>query len=123
MFLEIDPKLMKTHEGSQKKRWFRDSEDGCDLFVWEDDQGEIKCFQFWYQDALVEWDRESGIKTGSIDNKSGAFVNLQSDIYQIDEDINLEILDAVKDILNKKSEDNNILVSIKETLYKISENK
>ena len=123
MFLEIDPKLIKTHEGSQKKRWFRDSMDGCDLFIWENDQGQIKCFQFWYQDALVEWDSEKGIKTGSIDNKSGAFVNLQSDLYQIDENINLEILNAVKDILNKKSGDNNILISIKETLYKISENK
>ena len=123
MFLEIDPKLIKTYQDSQKRRWFRDSEDGCDLFIWEDDKGQIKCFQFWYQDALVEWDRESGVKTGSIDDKSGAFVNIQSDIYQMDQNINKEILHAVKDILNKKSGDDNILISIKDTLHKISENK
>jgi hypothetical protein len=123
MFLEIDPKLIKTPPDSQKKRWFRDSEDGCDLFIWEDDKGQIKCFQFWYHDALVEWDREGGIRTGSIDEKSGAFVSIQSDLYQIDQNINREILHTVKDILNKKSGENSILISIKDTLHKISDYK
>ena len=119
MFLEIDPQLMKPSEDPQKKRWFRDSEDGCDLFIWEDAEGQIKGFQFWYHDALVDWDRERGIRTGSIDNKSGAFMSIQSDLYQIDRDVNKEVIDIVINLLNKKPTDNQIITFIKDTLSKI----
>jgi hypothetical protein len=121
MFHEIDPQLMKPPDGSQKKRWLRDSEDGCDLFIWEDEEGNVKCFQFWFHDALVDWDRDRGLRTGSIDDKSGAFVNIQSDLYQIHQNVNKEILEVVKDLLNKKSINNKVLTSIKDTLYQISE--
>ena len=95
MFLEIDQSLLKPARDGSKKRWFRDTPEECDLFVWEDEEGNVRRFQFWYQDALIKWDLERGIRTGRIDAKSGAFVNYQSDLYRLHSDIDDDLLDTV----------------------------
>jgi hypothetical protein len=121
MFYEIDPELIKQVEDAQEKRWFRDAEAECDLLVWLSENNEISRFQFWHYDALVEWDSLNGLKTGLVNKDSGAFTHYQSQLYRLHQDIDEEILSAVKNILIQKvDEDDRILSQIKNILYKIS---
>lgn len=121
MFCEIDPQLIKPPSNSQKKRWFRDSKAECDLFVWEDLNGKIKRFQFWHHEALVEWNENTDIKTGHVDQNSGAFVNYQSELYHLHQNLDDKILLVVKDLLNNKSiEENQSLTEVKNILHEIS---
>ncbi len=79
MFTQIDKNLLKNP--LENKSWFRDSENGCDLFIWLDEYGQIIHFQLWHEDFLVEWELNSGIKTGQLDSSEGSFHNLQSPSY------------------------------------------
>lgn len=80
MFSKIDPELLKDQE--KNKTWYRDAENNCDLFVWEDSGLTITKFQLWYEDFLLEWDRNSGLRSGRLDPEVGSFRSYQSPSYK-----------------------------------------
>jgi hypothetical protein len=121
MFYEIDPHLLKTPGGSGKKRWFRDALGDYDLFVWEDEEDKIKKFQFWYHEALLEWSQESGYKTGTMDPKSGAFVNYQSDLYKFHKNLDKDIIFLIKNVMDHEvSDESQAFNYIREILLEIA---
>jgi hypothetical protein len=121
MFNEIDPSIMKPAEDLVKKRWFRDSDAECDLFVWVDEQGQLKRFQFWHHDALVEWDKLNGLKTGHVDRDSGAFIHYQTTTYKFHQHFDEEIITIVSEILtHEKLGENESLNDVKNILNEIT---
>ena len=117
MFFEIDPDLLKQTDAELNKRWFRDAESECDLLVWEGSEGNLNRFQFWYQDALLEWHTEQGVKTGHVDRSSGAFTHYQSELYRLHHGLDKEILAYVTSIIGKKTnQEENIFIKIFEIL-------
>jgi hypothetical protein len=121
MFYEIDPQLIKTSDNAVKKRWFRDELGEYDLFVWEDKDGKINKFQFWYQEALLEWSQKSGYKTGTMDPKSGAFINYQSDLYRFHKDLDKDIILLVKNVMTQAvSEESAAFNYIREILIEVA---
>ena len=122
MFYEIDPSLIKSSNPELRKRWYRDYENECDLFVWQDQNSKIHSFQFWYKDALLQWEEDKGIKTGKIDERSGAFMSLQSDLFRMHQETNTEIVNTVYNLLgNKDNVDLDIIDNIRNVLYDIAE--
>lgn len=113
MFFEIDSDLLKQVDLPLKKRWFRDAAAECELLVWEDEVNEIKRFQFWHQDALLEWNWDSGIKTGHVDKSSGSFTHYQSDLYRMHQGLDVEILTFVTHLIkNKTSQEGDLINKI-----------
>jgi hypothetical protein len=104
MFHEIDPELIKQPGSFSKKRWFRDADAECDLFLWQDDADQLQRFQFWYHDALIEWDHITGIRTGHIDAISGSFIHYQSVFFRLHHNLDQEIIQGVRDLLNNKND-------------------
>ena len=122
MFYEIDPQLIKNSEESGKKRWFRDGLGEYDLFVWEDEDSAITKIQFWYHEALLEWSKADGYKTGSMDPKSGAFISYQSDLYRFHKELDQEILSMVKHVMDKSmSEEEGTFNYIRDILSDIAD--
>ena len=111
MFFEIDPDLLKQEDQPLTKRWFRDPVTGCDLLVWGDDICELKRFQFWHQQALLEWNRDGGIKTGYVNAANGAFRHYQSELYRLHRDLDSEILAFVTDLIHKNISQEGELIS------------
>ena len=111
MFFEIDSDLLKQVDLPLKKRWFCDAAAECELLVWEDEINEIKRFQFWHQDALVEWNWDSGIKTGHVDKTSGSFTHYQSELYRMHQGLDNEILDFVTNLIKNKSSQEGDLIN------------
>ena len=100
MFYEIDTELIKQTDKLGNKRWFRNADAECDLLVWEDKSGNVCKFQFWHDDALVEWEKNIGLRTGHVDKSSGAFQHYQSKLYRLHEDSDQDILAYVNELLN-----------------------
>ena len=122
MFFEIDLELIKQEDEGQTKRWFRDSDAECDLLVWEDLKGIINRIQFWYYDALLQWDAQQGVKTGMVNRSSGAFMHYHSDLYRFHEKFDEEVIATIKHIIDRKmSEDNQLLIDVKNILFQISD--
>jgi hypothetical protein len=107
MFFEIDPELLKQTDLPLYKRWFRNAAAECDLLIWENEFRDIERFQFWHQEALLEWQNKSGIRTGYVDKSSGAFTHYQSDLYRMHQNLDNEIIDYVQNLVehNKSAED------------------
>jgi len=103
MFQEINPDLIKQPAASSRKRWFRDAEIDCDLFLWQDEGGKLRRFQFWYQDALVEWNQDTGVRTGHVDAINGSFVHYQSKLFRLHHNMDQDIMRGVKDLLENKT--------------------
>ncbi len=121
MFHEIDPALIKQSSPFSKKRWFRDAEAECDLFLWQDDRNKLQRFQFRYQDALIEWDHIKGIRTGHIDALSGSFIHYQSKLFRMHQNLDLEIIQGIKQMLTNKEDDlQEGMRQIREILYEIA---
>lgn len=101
MFREIDKQFLKYSEEDIgfEKRWFRDAERECDIFVWQDNKQIIR-FQFWYNDFLLEWDRTKGIKTGKIDASTGSFHSYQTPIFRYHDNFDKEIYNSVQQLLS-----------------------
>ena len=100
MFIEIDPKYIKNDDEHLNKRWFRDAKSGCDLLVWQNENGEIVKFQFWKDEALIEWNQGKGLKTGKIDPATGGFKNYQASFYRYHFDFDKKIVKNVKNLIN-----------------------
>jgi hypothetical protein len=111
MFFEIDPDLLKQVDQPLIKRWYRDSGAECDLLVWGDEKNEIKRFQFWHQDALLEWNSASGIKTGHVDKASGSFTHYQSDLYRMHHNLDTEILNFVSNLVQNHASSQEDLIN------------
>jgi len=103
MFYEIDAELIKQTDKLKNKRWFRNADAECDLLVWEDKRGNVCKFQFWHDDALVEWDKDIGLRTGHVDKSSGAFQHYQSKLYRLHENSDEDLLNYVRELLNHVS--------------------
>ena len=80
MFSKINPELLKDQE--QNKTWYRDADNDCDLFVWENSGETITKFQLWYENFLLEWDIQSGLRSGRLDPEVGSFRSYQSPSYK-----------------------------------------
>ena len=78
MFNRISTDLLKT----SNKIWYRNAEIECDLFIWEDDNKKVKRFQVWQEENLIEWDVQSGFKSGQLDPAEGSFRSYQSPSYK-----------------------------------------
>jgi hypothetical protein len=111
MFFEIDPDLLKQVDQPLKKRWFRDSGAECDLLVWEDEVNVLRRFQFWHQQALLEWNYDSGIKTGHVDVANGSFTHYQSELYRLHQNLDGEILRFVTNLIQKKISEEGDLIN------------
>jgi hypothetical protein len=121
MFFEIDPDLIKKSDDEPYRRWFRDSEAACDLIIWEDKNHVIERFQFWHEDALIEWKSGEGLKTGVVDQTSGAFTHYQTRLYRIHHHFDDKALSLVHDLLKHKSiDENDTLLQIKQILFEIA---
>ncbi len=121
MFHEIDPELIRQSNPLSVKRWFRDAEAECDLFLWQDEKNKLQRFQFRYQDAVIEWDQLKGIRTGHIDALSGSFIHYQSRLFRLHQNLDLEIIQGVKHLLNFKEDDlQGDMRQIREILYEIA---
>jgi len=121
MFFEIDPDLIKKTENETSRRWFRDSEAACDLIIWENEEGHIRRFQFWHDDALIEWKDGDGLKTGIVDQTSGAFTHYQTQLYRMHQHFDDDVLALVTGLLHQKNvEEDDTLIRIKQILFEIA---
>jgi hypothetical protein len=121
MFHEIGQEFIKQQDSLPKKRWFRDADAECDLFLWQNDKKELRHFQFRYHDALIEWDPQHGLRTGHVDSVSGSFIHYQSIFFRLHHDLDQQIIRGVKDLLDHKNDD--LLAemgSIQEVLHEIA---
>jgi hypothetical protein len=122
MFHEIDPELIKQSGPYSRKRWFRDAEAECDLFLWQDERNKLVRFQFRYQNALIEWDHQKGIRTGHIDVLSGSFVHYQSKLFRLHQNLDAEIIQGVQHLLNDQNDNlQDEMNSIRKVLYEIAD--
>ena len=121
MFFEIDPDLIKKTENESRRRWFRDSEAACDLFIWENADQKIERFQFWHEDALVEWKAGKGLRTGHVDQSSGSFTHYQTQLYRIHHHFDNELLSLVNDLMHQKNaEHEDAFTQVKQILFEIA---
>ncbi len=123
MFFEIDQDILKSTDQSLIKRWFRDSESDCDLMVWEDAEQNIERFQFWSVDALLEWNKSGGIKTGHVDKSNGVFTHYQSELYRLHNDLNTQIVEFVINLVKNRKSEQHVLNKIYLILSEISKKK
>lgn len=102
MFREVNKGYLKITEEDREldKRWFRDAERECDIFVWQNPRETIVRFQFWYHESLLEWDQVKGIKTGKVDATTGAFRSYQTPIFRYHSSFDQEILDNIQQLIN-----------------------
>jgi hypothetical protein len=99
MLREIDPHVMKPEKSGLIRRWLRDAEKNCDVFIWTDASGTIKRFQFWSGAILLEWQSGIGLRTGNADMTSGGFVSLQAASFQYHFNAKNEVLEAAREKL------------------------
>ncbi len=99
MFIKIKPDVLKEQEAG--KFWYRDADNESDLFLWQDESGRLKRFQFWHQNKLLEWDERSGYKSGNLDNEVGSFKSYQSPSYHYHQEFNtgfaVEMMEFLKE--------------------------
>jgi len=100
MFIEINPEYIKNDDNHLTKRWFRDAENGCDLLVWLNEEHNIVKFQFWKDEALIEWTLKNGLKTGRVDPATGGFKNYQASFYRYHFNFDQKIVENVKQLIN-----------------------
>ena len=100
MFIEINPEYIKNDDIHLKKRWFRDAENGCDLLVWQDDEQNVVKFQFWKDEALIEWTAKKGLRTGKVDPATGGFKNYHASFYRYHFNFDQKIVENVKQLIN-----------------------
>jgi hypothetical protein len=107
MFREVNKDYLKSTEEDRglDKRWFRDAERECDIFVWQNDQHKIIRFQFWYHETLLEWDQIKGYKTGKVDATTGAFKSYQTTIFRYHTNFDQEILSNIQHLINGNNRD------------------
>jgi len=79
MFYEIDNSLIQQEDPNLHAHWFRDSRRDRDLFVWKDDNRKIVRVQLSYNDIIVEWDKENGVRTGRLYGKGKLSAKTLSD--------------------------------------------
>lgn len=100
LFREINQALLKKTESDLNKRWFRDVDRNCDLFIWQNIDNEVVKFQFWHDEVLLEWDIGKGIKTGKMDVNTGAFMNYQAPIFRYHDNFNRDIILTIRSLIN-----------------------
>ncbi len=119
MFVKIKQEVLKEQDAN--KSWYRDVENECDLFIWLNTSDNLKHFQLWYKNNLLEWDRQKGLKSGSLDEETGSFKNYQSPSYHYHRSFNnelaLKMIGFLGDSL-EANEERNILTKIIEMLRK-----
>ncbi len=97
MFQEIDPSFLKERDGN--KSWFRDAENNCELFIWKNNVHQIVRFQFWHEDYLVEWNIETGFKSGRLDPEVGAFRSYQSPSFRYHHHFESDLISKMEKLL------------------------
>jgi len=99
VFIEINKDLLKKTESELDKRWFRDVDRNCDLFIWQDDKKNIVRFQFWIEESLLEWNSDKGFKTGRLDHHTGAFTSYQAPIFRYHSSFDKDVLDSIQSLI------------------------
>jgi len=123
VFVEINKDLLKKTESDLEKRWFRDADRNCDLFLWQNTGKEVMRFQFWVEDTLLEWNAASGFKTGRLDQHSGAFTNYQAPIFRYHQRLDEDILNSIEHLLQgdlDKADDLAVFDTVLEQLEKLN---
>lgn len=123
MFVEINKELLKQTDINLDKRWFRDVDRECDLFIWQDDDNKIVRFQFWMDDSLLEWNNDKGFKTGKLDQNTGAFRSYQAPMFRYHSNSDNEILTTVSQLLQgdlDQDEAEEVFDSVYDELAKIN---
>lgn len=102
MFVEVDHKLLKQSSGKPNsiKRWFRDADRDCDIFIWQNDSKEIIRFQFWLKEYLLEWNQRRKFKTGKLDSDIKGFKSYQSPTYKYHSNPDTIIIHSVFNIIS-----------------------
>lgn len=103
--------LHKVSEGleipSRLKYWLQ-SDGPVELFIWQHSDGEMAKFQVLFMETFVEWEDGSGIKTGRILSKRNVdtpLINEDEWVFQIDQNIDEEKLEKVKNLASMVSEE------------------
>lgn len=102
--------LHKVSEGleipARLKYWLR-SDGPVELFVWQHADGEIAKVQILFFEVFVEWEDGVGLKTGRILSKRNVDSPLITEdewVFQIDQNIDVEKLDRVKELTTHLSD-------------------
>jgi len=120
VLVEIDPSMMAPPTGPLKKRWYREGEKKLDLFIWLNDAEEIVRSQLFFQDEVLDWNRENGIKTGILESIDGGFSNLSSSTFSYHDAANQDqILEMTQVLKDSEREDLPIIDKVLQ-LFKIS---
>ena len=61
---EVRKDLLRQQPGTTQ-RWFQ-GPDGCDLFLWYDDQKGLSQLQLTFERRVVEWSGPEGLRTGRL---------------------------------------------------------
>ena len=123
MFLEINKDLLKQTDINLEKRWFRDVDRECDLFIWQNDDNKIVRFQFWMDESLLEWNENKGYKTGKLDQNTGAFRSYQAPLFRYHSNSDNEILTTVSQLIKgnlDQDEAEDVFDSVYDELAKIN---
>ena len=89
------------------KYWLR-SDGPVEVFVWVHGDGEIAKAQFLFMETFVEWEDGQGLKTGRILSKRNVDSPLLTEdewVFQIDQNLDVEKLEKVKNLINHITED------------------
>jgi hypothetical protein len=89
------------------KYWLR-SDGPVEVFVWQHGDGEMAKSQILFMETFVEWEDGVGVKTGRILSKRNVDSPLLTEdewVFQIDQNIDLEKLDRVKNLIGHIAED------------------
>ena len=123
MFSKINPELLKEQE--KNKTWYRDADNNCDLFVWEESGTNISKFQLWYEDFLLEWDINAGFRSGQLDPEVGSFRNYQSPSYKYYQEFLFKPLNKILTFLQdsaigirNESQNSNVINFVIQTIKK-----
>ena len=61
---EVRKDLLRQQPGTTQ-RWFQ-GPDGCDLFLWYEDQKGLSQLQLTFEKRVVEWSGKEGLRTGRL---------------------------------------------------------
>ena len=101
MFQEINQDLLKPPADFHRKYWFRENELPCDIFIWVDENEDIRQIQVWQGESLVEWRIDCGVRTGLLENEAGAFIHYQTELYRFHHQPDVSILHKVKHVFRE----------------------
>jgi hypothetical protein len=98
--LEIKQKLVKQESEHIVARWFQGTDD-VDLFIWENDVGQVLRQQLAFAGVIVDWNIMDGLSTGYVPvSEEPACAIKESQLIYYDDKPNAELIKVAIDILH-----------------------